>query len=117
MAVAAVGDPVDRLDREWTEFKETGARYDYYRVALDLFAENPVTGIGADNFAQDYRERGRVGERPTSPHSLELRDARADRRRGRGCCCWWRSARLSRRPSGAFAAEPRWRPRWRPAAR
>lgn len=50
-----------------------GARADYYRVALDAFRDHPITGIGADNFAQDYLARDRVGERPTSPHSIELR--------------------------------------------
>jgi hypothetical protein len=83
----AAGDPVDRVRDTWGEFKQTGsprgaaagepagfggARYDYYRVALDVFREHPVEGIGAGNFAEDYLQRGRVGERPTSPHSLEL---------------------------------------------
>ena len=49
-----------------------GARYDYYRVALDVWKEHPVEGIGAGNFSEDYIQRGRVGERPTSPHSLEF---------------------------------------------
>lgn len=85
----AAGDPVDRLQRNWREFKQTGApspdspghlsagfggaRYDYYRVAVDAFKAHPVIGIGIDNFAQDYLARDKVGERPTSPHSLELR--------------------------------------------
>jgi tetratricopeptide (TPR) repeat protein len=83
------GDPVDRVQRSWREFKQTGApspdgpghltagfggaRYDYYRVALDAFGDHPIVGIGIDNFAQDYLARDKVGERPTSPHSLELR--------------------------------------------
>jgi tetratricopeptide (TPR) repeat protein len=87
--LVAAGDPVDRVRSTWREFKQTGApspdspghltagfggaRYDYYRVALDVFEQHPLAGIGADNFADDYRARGTVGERPTSPHSLELR--------------------------------------------
>ncbi len=82
-------DPVDRAQRSWREFKQSdapntaspghltagfgGARYNYYRVALDLFADHPVRGIGIDNFAQDYLAHDTAGERPTSPHSLELR--------------------------------------------
>ncbi|HVS29419.1 MAG TPA: O-antigen ligase family protein [Solirubrobacteraceae bacterium] len=88
-AVVAVGDPVRRVNREWRAFKANsapdaraaghltagfgGARYDYYRVALDVFAEHPVLGIGVDNFAEDYMARGRAIEFPTYPHSVELR--------------------------------------------
>jgi len=81
-AAVVIGDPVDRVQDSWREFKQTGtgapadfggARYDYFRVAVDLFSEHPVAGIGAGNFAEDYLARGTVGERPTSPHSLELR--------------------------------------------
>ncbi len=49
-----------------------GARYDYYRVALDVWKKHPLAGIGVGNFSEDYIERGRVGERPTSPHSIEF---------------------------------------------
>jgi tetratricopeptide (TPR) repeat protein len=87
-ALAATGNPVHRVQNAWHEFKQVGApdpnapghlsagfggaRYDYYRVALDVFKEHPVEGIGAGNFAEDYIQRGRVGERPTSPHSIEF---------------------------------------------
>jgi tetratricopeptide (TPR) repeat protein len=87
--LAVAGNPVDRVDNAWHEFKQVGApdqtapsghlsagfggaRYDYYRVALDVFKEHPLAGIGAGNFSEDYIQRGRVGERPTSPHSLEF---------------------------------------------
>ncbi len=88
VGVVAVGSPADEARDTWQEFKDTGtaaeagkrdpaslgsARYDYYRVALDLFEEHPVAGIGAGNFGQDYLARGRVGESPSSPHSTELR--------------------------------------------
>jgi O-antigen ligase len=89
VALVAVGDPVDRVDREWRSFKGsatgeraspsnlgdglTGARYDYYRVALDLFREHPLTGLGADNFAQEYLARGRALEAPAYAHSVEIR--------------------------------------------
>ena len=86
--LAIAGNPVHRVNRAWDEFKQVGApnpdasgrlaagfggaRYDYYRVALDVWKEHPVAGIGAGNFSEDYIQRGRVGERPTSPHSIEF---------------------------------------------
>ncbi len=89
-ALVALGGPVHRADRIWHQFRYStapapdatgghlsagigGARYDYYRVALDVFAEHPVVGIGADNFAQDYLQRGTALEQPRYPHSVELR--------------------------------------------
>lgn len=50
-----------------------GARYDYYRVAVDIIAAHPLGGIGADNFAEDYAARGRASEFPAYVHSVELR--------------------------------------------
>jgi hypothetical protein len=83
----AIGDPGHRARTAWHDFKQAsappgerhltagfgGARYDYYRVMLDVFAEHPLAGIGVDNFAQDYLARGRAIEAPTYPHSVELR--------------------------------------------
>ena len=48
-------------------------RHDFYRVALDQFAEHPWTGVGADNFQQDYLVARRSDETPRYPHSLEMR--------------------------------------------
>jgi O-antigen ligase len=86
--LAVAGNPSHRISNAWHEFKQVGApnpnapghlsagfggaRYDYYRVALDVWKEHPVEGIGAGNFSEDYIQRGRVGERPTSPHSVEF---------------------------------------------
>jgi hypothetical protein len=86
--LAVAGNPSDRVHKTWNEFKQVGApnpnapghlsagfggaRYDYYRVALDVWRDHPLAGIGAGNFSEDYIERGRVGERPTSPHSIEF---------------------------------------------
>jgi tetratricopeptide (TPR) repeat protein len=86
--LAVAGNPVDRVNNAWDEFRQVGApdpnapghlsagfggaRYDYYRVALDVWKKHPVEGIGVGNFSEDYIQRGRVGERPTSPHSLEF---------------------------------------------
>jgi hypothetical protein len=87
--LVAAGNPVDRLDNGWHSFKggyddNAGGgsrltsglgsnRYDFYRVALDLFAEHPIAGVGADNFFQDYLRRGDSTETPRNPHNLALR--------------------------------------------
>ena len=87
--LAVAGNPSHRIRNAWHEFKQVGApdqtapsghlsagfggaRYDYYRVALDVWKEHPLEGIGVGNFSEDYIQRGRVGERPTSPHSVEF---------------------------------------------
>jgi hypothetical protein len=87
--LVAIGNPVDRLDNAWHSFKggyddNTGNgsrltsglgsnRYDFYRVALDVFADHPIAGVGADNFFQDYLQRGESNETPRNPHNLALR--------------------------------------------
>jgi tetratricopeptide (TPR) repeat protein len=87
--MAAVGNPVERLDDAWHSFKggyddNTGSgsrltaglgsnRYDFYRVALDLFEDHPVAGVGVDNFFQDYLRSGHSEETPAYPHNLALR--------------------------------------------
>ncbi len=89
--LAAAGNPVTRARHAWDTFKSpkgyaanntTGSRltsglgssrYDFYRVALDEFAEHPLVGIGADNFAEPYLAHGRSTETPRYPHSVELR--------------------------------------------
>lgn len=87
---ARVGNPVDRINSGWDSFTAGYAehqegsrlasglgsgRYDFYRVSLDLFKDQPLHGIGADNFFIDYLDRGRTGETPRYPHSIELRIA------------------------------------------
>jgi O-antigen ligase len=77
-----------RVSRSWHQFTtETptpnsgshfssglgGGRYDYWRVALHEFEENPTRGIGIDNFALEYVRLRRVAEEPKYPHSVELR--------------------------------------------
>ncbi len=88
---AAAGNPLTRARHAWDTFKSpsgyaanssgasrlTGglgsSRYDFYRVALDEFADHPLLGIGADNFAEPYLAHGRSDETPHYPHSVELR--------------------------------------------
>jgi O-antigen ligase len=88
-ALVAAGDPIARVEHGWQTFKggygadRAGGsrltsglgsnRYDFYRVALDEFAAHPLTGIGVDNFQQQYLVHGRSGETPHYPHSVELR--------------------------------------------
>jgi len=87
--LVAIGDPVHRIDNAWHSFKggyddNVGSgsrltsglgsnRYDFYRVSLDVFADHPIAGVGADNFFQDYLERGHSNETPRNPHNLALR--------------------------------------------
>ena len=86
----AAGDPVARVSHAWNTFtsgKGYGAnsggnrllsglgsdRYDFYRVALDEFANHPLVGIGADNFATVYLAHAHSNDTPHYPHSVEMR--------------------------------------------
>jgi tetratricopeptide (TPR) repeat protein len=86
LAFTAVDAPA-RISDAWSDFKrgaaqpEEGAsrfqasgnnRYDFWRVAWDLFEGRPVKGIGAENFQLDYLSRARSYEKPRYAHSLEL---------------------------------------------
>ncbi|WCB92142.1 hypothetical protein DSM104299_00827 [Baekduia alba] len=87
--LVAVGNPVHRVDRAWHSFKggyddNTGSdnrltaglgsnRYDFYRVAVNVFEDHPIVGVGADNFFQDYLQHGDSYETPRYPHNLALR--------------------------------------------
>ncbi|MGI8512980.1 MAG: O-antigen ligase family protein, partial [Solirubrobacteraceae bacterium] len=91
VALAIAGNPIDVVRDGWRSFKQkdnpvTAAntssrlgsglgsnRYDFYRVALDNFADRQMVGKGGDNFERDYLVRGRSLETPRYPHSLELR--------------------------------------------
>jgi hypothetical protein len=87
-AATAAGSPADRLADGWDDFttlqepSATGShlgsglgsnRYDFWRVALESFAERPLTGVGAENFATDYVRERRGWEEPLHPHSLVVR--------------------------------------------
>jgi hypothetical protein len=88
VAIAKTGDPFDSISDAWSEFKrgdlptagETrftaslgSGRYDIWRVAWSQFEAEPLRGVGADNFQQDYLADGKTFELPRFPHSLELR--------------------------------------------
>jgi len=85
--IVNAGNPVDRVESAWTDFKSgypqsfgasrlTGelgtTRYDFWVVALHLFRSEPVTGVGADNFSLEYLKERNTGEEPTYPHSIEI---------------------------------------------
>jgi O-antigen ligase len=47
-------------------------RYDYWRVAAEVFADEPIAGSGADNFIAPYLERRRGSKSTIYPHSIWL---------------------------------------------
>lgn len=49
-----------------------GYRYDLWRIALDEFVAEPLGGVGAGNYADEYYQRRHQLEDVTVPHSLEL---------------------------------------------
>jgi UDP-GlcNAc:undecaprenyl-phosphate GlcNAc-1-phosphate transferase len=86
-ALAALGDPVERVRVEAHAFTHLatqgsesstrflsggGNRYDYWRVAVDEFKDNPVKGVGAGNYAPGYFLERRTNEDIRQPHSLQL---------------------------------------------
>jgi tetratricopeptide (TPR) repeat protein len=89
VALAAVNDPVDKLSDTWSEFKQgysdepptasesrfasAGSnRYDFWTVAWHGFEDEPIRGLGAENFQRLYLKEGQSTEKPRYPHSLEL---------------------------------------------
>lgn len=87
IGVALPEDPLGRAEAAWQEFKsgdrsDDGTthftsglgsnRYDFWRVGFDMFADAPLHGNGADNFAADYLLDRRSDEEPLYPHSLEV---------------------------------------------
>jgi UDP-N-acetylmuramyl pentapeptide phosphotransferase/UDP-N-acetylglucosamine-1-phosphate transferase/tetratricopeptide (TPR) repeat protein len=86
VAVAALEDPVSKVRDEYRGFVELedeadnssrfasggGNRYDYWRIAVDQFADNPVRGIGAGNYDRTYFLERRTTEDVRQAHSIEL---------------------------------------------
>ncbi len=87
--LVVIGSPVGWAHDRWDDFRSSGYtqvqsgasrfsgtigsnRYDFYRVALDEFADHPLAGIGSDNFQVPYLEHRRSDEAPRYPHSLAL---------------------------------------------
>jgi UDP-GlcNAc:undecaprenyl-phosphate/decaprenyl-phosphate GlcNAc-1-phosphate transferase len=86
IAVSSVDDPPGRVEREYRNFVELrgardvgsrfgsggGNRYDYWRVAANQFADEPLTGVGAGNYERTYFLERRTSEDIRQPHSIEL---------------------------------------------
>jgi tetratricopeptide (TPR) repeat protein len=85
--LAAVGNPATRAADAWESFRdgyeargavesrlgELGSnRSDFYRVALDAFAQEPVLGVGLDNYQAAYLRLGAARETPRYAHSWPL---------------------------------------------
>ena len=85
--LVAAGDPVERVRDEWRAFKSPGGstaesrsrfttgsgnRYDYWRVALNQFEDEPLKGLGAGNYDRTYFAERTTGEDIRQPHSLPL---------------------------------------------
>ena len=89
VALNATGDPLDWADERWEDFTsgrdtsfEEGSRfvgslgtdrYDFWRVAMDGFAEDPVLGLGMDQFAVEYVRERDSDEEPFNPHSIGVK--------------------------------------------
>jgi hypothetical protein len=84
--IVSDGHPGRYISRQWhgfahdqghatsSHFTDVGSgRYDIWRVSLHAFEAHPIGGLGMDNFADYYIRRGRSGENPSWPHSLEMR--------------------------------------------
>jgi MFS family permease len=86
VAVLAVAGAPSRASDAWDDFKQGGQpesgssrftsvgtyRYDFWRVAWQLFEDHPVAGIGVENYQEEYLRRGDSFEQPRYAHSLEL---------------------------------------------
>jgi hypothetical protein len=84
--LVAVNNPRHEASRLWSSFRSNTAgttgstrfgtlgsnRYDFWRVSLDLAKDNPLVGVGAGNFSEQYLQRRRTGEQPAYPHSIEM---------------------------------------------
>lgn len=63
-----------RLESESTRFTgDLGSnRYDYWRAAVEIFADRPLTGFGAGNFIAPYLERRHAEKSTLYAHSVWL---------------------------------------------
>ncbi len=89
VGLVAADDPAGELRDTWSEFKQgysdepasesesrfgsAGSnRYDFWTVAWNGFQDEPLRGLGAENFQRLYLKEGLSTEKPRYPHSLEL---------------------------------------------
>jgi hypothetical protein len=83
-AAIAIGNPVSFAHRKWDQFKQlnasttngirygsvSGQRYDLWRVAVKEWEQNPVLGVGAQNYSFGYYRDRRSNRNLNDPHSL-----------------------------------------------
>lgn len=50
----------------------SGNRYEYWRVAMAAFREQPLHGVGAGNYDREWYAERRIAEDIRQPHSMEL---------------------------------------------
>jgi hypothetical protein len=88
VAIGVIGNPVTWVDARWDDFKSGRSedppggsrlgdtlgsnRYDFWRVAADEFTGSPLTGVGSNNFAEDYIRERKSNEEPAYSHNLPL---------------------------------------------
>ncbi len=84
--VAVVGNPAAGVRAQFDAFTQleaageggtrfsqgAGNRYDYWRIAVGQFLDEPVRGLGAGGFRQTYFQERRTAEDIRQPHSLQL---------------------------------------------
>ena len=91
VVLAQIGNPVSYAQDRWDAFKNSEpltprsqgtrltasldgrSRDEFWSVAMQEFAERPLGGMGAGNFAMAYVRDRRGFEEPTDPHSLPVR--------------------------------------------
>ncbi len=64
--------PAGQASSETRIFSGAGNRYDYWRIAWNVFTDHPLAGIGAGNYASYYYLQRHTQEAIENPHSLEL---------------------------------------------
>ena len=50
----------------------SGARYDYWRIAVEAWRDKPLAGLGAGGYSMPYFQQRRTTEAVRQPHSIEL---------------------------------------------
>ena len=95
VGIVSAGRISDEISTQWTSFTKlgttlggaqrqpapttrlvsgAGTRYDYWRIALDAFADHPLNGVGAGNYDRPYFRARRTTEDIRQPHSFELQE-------------------------------------------
>jgi hypothetical protein len=84
-AVAVGGSPANRIEHAADQFTSldknyapgdsrllsgSGNRYDYWRVAVDVFKRHPLDGVGAGNYPRSWFQLRQTQENVRQPHSL-----------------------------------------------